>query len=260
MHKELKTRTEAHDFWSTQWSVTEQALQINAGDLSLTISRLPHEWLLNYQWQKNGNDGPFECYFTDICEQTSGQFSRLAVSTAADVVTLQPKLADRPVIVRPHSPLTIAARHRITLYVSTPLWLSIGIADTRVEFPLQQLSDTWMGALTGEGSLCYGSLTHARLDKSLLLKLPYRALTPVSINNLSDENVTLERLRIPAPNLSLYEGGGQLTTESLAFIMDIKNHQGSVTIEQSANSPCVSPAREQADRGILTNTWENLFA
>lgn len=260
MSLDQKIRSDALGFWSSQWTINDQPLHIEAGDLSLSISHLAHEWLLNYQWQKRGNDGPLKGYFVDTCAQINGQLSRLAMNSDACVLSLQAKLADRPIIVRPYSPLTLAAHHKITLYVSTPLWLTVCIADTQVELPLQQLSDTWMGAFTGEGSLCYGSLTHARLDKSLLLKLPYRALTPVSIDNRSDENVTLERLSIPTPYLSLYEGDGQLTTEPVSFIMDVKNHQGSVTIEDPASRKCITPAREETDRGILTNTWENLFA
>jgi hypothetical protein len=134
------------------------------------------------------------------------------------------------------------------------------LADIQIELPVQQLSDTWMGSLTGDGSLCYGSLTHARLDKALLANLPFRALTPISVNNQSSENFTLERLSIPAPYLSLYEGQEQLTTEPLSFVMDAKNHQGSVIIDPPGEGKRISPAREITNRGILTSTWENLFA
>lgn len=260
MSSDQTLRADALAFWASRWTIKDQSLHIEAGDLDLSISRLTHEWLLNYHWQKRGNNGRLKACLAETTEPINGQLSRLAVSSDSCGLTLQAKLADRPVIVRPYSPLTIAAHHKITLYVSTPLWLTVCIADTQVELPLQQLSDTWMGALTGEGSLCYGSQTHARLDKSLLLKLPYRALTPVSIDNLSDENVTLERLSIPTPYLSLYEGENQLTTEPLSFIMDVKNQQGSVTIGEAVGRKCITPAREEANRGILTNTWENLFA
>lgn len=249
-----------NDLWASEWNLKEQPFQIRLGDLSLSIKRQTHEWLLNYHWQKLGNEGAFDCYFADDDNQTGTKTSRLAVNSESRVISLQAKLADRPVVVRPHSPLTIPAHHKITLYVSTPLWLGISLADIQIELPLQQLSDTWMGSLTGNGSLCYGSLTHARLDKSLLAKLPFRALTPISMNNQSNENFTLERLSIPAPYLSLYEGQGQLTTEPLSFVMDAKNHQGSVVIDPPGEGKWVSAAREIANRGILSNTWENLFA
>lgn len=248
------------ELWSKTWPVADSPLQVEVGDLSLTLSRLSHEWQLNYAWSKKGNDGGFSCKFLDAAPRPRAETDRIAMEKMTTEVTLQPRLADRPVVVRPYSPLTLPARNRITLYVSTPLWLAVMFSpELQRELPAQQLSDTWMGALTGRGELCYGSHTHARLDPDLLLKRPFRALTPITIHNEGNQDSRLERLSIPAPFLSLYARDEQLLTEPLAIAMDSEKQQGVVEIGKLDDAAMVAQPRQRADRGILVNAWENLI-
>lgn len=261
MNKAIPLTSDFMTLWTAQWQVETRPLYLMAGDLVLVIERLLHEWQLGYSWQKLENQGHFQAGFELNITKECEHLSRIAVECTSCTLKLIPKLADRPVVVRPYSPLTIPANNKITLFVTTPLWVAVCLGgNTETEFPLQQLSETWMGALTGQGSLCYGSHTHARLDKSLLQRLPYRAQTPVTIDNQSTESLTLERLSIPAPYLSLYQGNGQLVTEPLYFSIEPKNHQGSIRIEKPDTNQRVSGAREKTEKGILTSTWENLFA
>ena len=247
--------------WATPWPVNRQALQLELGDLSLLITRLKHEWQLHYQWSRRGNSGAFSCAYQEGEPEFEGSLDRIAMESMTTALTLRPALADRPVVVRPYSAMTIPGRNKITLYVSTPLWLIVEFSPgLRKELPLQQLSDTWMGPVTGQGELCYGSHTHARLDRELLLKRPFRALSPITIHNKNVDSLTLERLSIPAPFLSLYEIGGQLVTEPVTIAMDSEKHQGVVEIGPMTDTPLVAPPRMRADRGILVSAWENLFA
>lgn len=256
------------DFWSTPWTVKEKPLRVEVGDLSLVISRQSHEWQLAYHWFKKENQGEFSCqYIDEFPEKPISMGSRhkgvtrIAMESMTNEITFNPQLADRPVVVRPYSPLLIPANNKITLYISAPLWICINFSKkVKQELPVQQLSDTWMGLMTGKGELCYGSYTHARLDQDMLLRLPYRALTPVTMRNKSHADFTLERLSIPAPYLSLYAGAGQLTTEPLSIVMDSEKHQGVVEIGKVSGKKAITPPRQKADRGILVNTWENLFA
>lgn len=247
--------------WSTPWPVGRQPLQLELGDLSLVIARLKHEWQLNYQWSHRGNSGGFSCEYREAAPELDGSLDRIAMESMTGTLTLKPALADRPVVVRPYSAMTIPGRNRITLYVSTPLWLTVEFAPgLRKELPLQQLSDTWMGSVTGQGELCYGSHTHARLDKELLLKRPFRALSPITIHNKNVESLTLERLSIPTPFLSLYDEGDQLVTEPVTIAMDSEKHQGVVEISHLTDTPLLASPRKRTDRGILVSAWENLFA
>ena len=247
--------------WATPLSVGDKPVYVEIGDLCLTIHKLQHEWRLNYRWEKKGNDGGFACRLLDDPPDTAATVDRIAMQTMSDGLKLTPKLADRPLVVRPYSPFTIPAQNRITLYVTMPVWLQVNFtAGVSRDFPVQQLSETWMGQPTHEGALCYGSHTHARLDRDLLLQLPWRALTPIHMHNKSQADFTLERLSIPSPHLSLYLSNQQLITQPLTITMDSENHKGIVAIEKVAGGKLISPPREVTERGILVSAWENLFA
>lgn len=250
------------DFWLTPRRFTDQALCVEIGDLSLLINRQPHEWRLHYEWRRKGEGGAFSCRFEVTCESGQNNLERIVMESMPDTVTLLPMLADRPIVVRPYAPLTIPGNNSVTLYVGTPLWLGVDFSgQARKELPVQLLSDTWMGSLTGRGELCYGSHTHARLDMALLPKLPYRVSTPVTIRNKGRDSMKLERLSIPAAHLSLYlNDEGLLVTEPLSIVMEAETHQGIVEIGKAAAGKVFTPPREYADKGILVKTWENLFA
>ena len=50
-----------------------------------------------------------------------------------------PTLADRPIIVKPKMPLAIEAGEEVILYLSTPVWIRIKVADAKKplrEFPV----------------------------------------------------------------------------------------------------------------------------
>jgi len=260
MIEQKKTTSSNFDFWSKSWPVDDKPLSINIGDLSLTISRSDYEWKLNYRWQKLGNEGAFNCDFLAKKPEEYTNTDRVAMESMSQSLTISPKLADRPVVTRPYSPLIIPGKNRIVLRVSTPLWISVNFSgDVSREFPVIKLSDTWMGQPSGAGELCYGAFTHAQLDEKLLLKLPYRALTPVTLHNTGDKMLTLERLSIPAPYLTLYEGATQLVTEPITIEVDPINLTSNAHIGKLTGNAQVAAPRLKSD-GVLANTFQNLFA
>ena len=247
--------------WSTMLAVANKPVYVEVGDLCLTIRKLVHEWQLNYHWEKKGNEGGFGCRYLEDHQETPETVERIAMQTMSDGLILTPRLADLPLVVRPYSPFMIPSNNRITLYFTSPVWLSINFAEgVSREFPVQQLSETWMGPPTPDGELCYGSHTHARLDESMLVKLPWRALTPIHLHNKSHSDFTLERLSIPTPYLSLYNDNDRLITEPLNITMDSENHQGIVNIEKVKRGELVAAPRKHSERGVLVSAWENLFA
>ena len=247
--------------WSTQWAVDDKPLQVELGNLTLVIARQSHEWQLIHRWQAREEKGGFSVDYVSGGSEPKGAINRIAMESMTEALGLRPCLADRPVVIRPYAPLTIPGRHKITLYVSTPLWLTVEFSDqVKRELPSHQLSDTWMGALTGQGELCYGSHTHARLDRDMLPGRPFRAISPITIHNKSHRDCTLERLSIPAPFLSLFALDDQLVTEPLSIAMDAEKQEGVVRIGKLADATLVTRPRKASDRGILVNAWENLFA
>ncbi len=247
-------------FWSTAFNAEEPTVSLNIGHMKLAIRREIHEWQLFYQWQKNEIAKEADDFDDTVFANKPNE--RMVLSELIPTIRMTPRLPDRPVVVRPFSPLTITANTKVTLYVTTPIWLGLELSGHLCkELPVQPLSDTWMGDLTGKGELCYGSKTHARLNKNLLSKVPHRVLTPIVLHNKSTTDSKLERLSIPMPYLSVFLIDNQLTTETLKFTMDPDNGQGIVKIHPSeAQHPRLFEARKTAEKGVLINAWSNLFA
>ena len=145
---------------------------------------------------------------------------RFAFDAAPASLALEPRLADRDVVVRPADPLTIPAGETTLLYVSTPLWFSVATAGPRhvlFEAPFFRPSDTWFGPSTVEGELCYASRTTGRLELAELPVRPHRAITPVRIRNRAKEPLALERLKLPVGILPLLAGPRGLWTPQIVL-------------------------------------------
>ncbi len=131
--------------------------------------------------------------------------SHVAVGKRSHAIRVFPLLADRDVVARPETTTIVVQGDSVDFFVSTPLSVSIETADEHklLELPTYRPSDTWFGDKLG-GELCYASQLKAYTHLSRVKFLAARAVTKITVRNLQKTNLTLERLRIPAPNLSLY--------------------------------------------------------
>jgi len=158
---------------------------------------------------------------------------RFSFAETPDTITVKPVLADRPVIVRPESPLTVPPGERVTLYVSSPVWMALKLEVRRprrgrseatsepvvlAELPTFRPSDTWFGASTREGELCYAVRTAARLELADLPLRPHRAVTPVTVENQAATPLALSRVSVPMPFLALHvDRAGRLWSDGVLF-------------------------------------------
>jgi len=157
--------------------------------------------------------------------------ARFSFAETPDTITVSPALADRPIIVRPESSLSIPPGERVTLYVSSPVWMALQVDVRRpkrgskgpspsvlTELPSFRPSDTWFGPSTREGELCYAVRTAARSDVADLPLRPHRAVTPVTVQNQAATPLDVARIEAPMPFLSLYaDRGGRLWTDGVLF-------------------------------------------
>jgi len=156
---------------------------------------------------------------------------RFTFAETPDTIAVKPLLADRPVIVRPESSLTVPPGERVTLYVSSPVWMALKLEVRRprrgraeptpfvlAELPTARPSDTWFGPSTREGELCYAVRTAARLVASDLPLRPHRAVTPVTVENQAATPLPLTRISVPMPYLALHvDRSGRLWSDGVLF-------------------------------------------
>lgn len=157
---------------------------------------------------------------------------RFATDSGQHSIGLRPLSADRPVVARPEVPLGLPPGHQATFYMSTPAWVEVSAGDhPLLAVPTSQLSDTWFGASTREGQLCYASRTQARLLLDQLPKRPGRVVTEVRVRNQGTQTLALERVQIPLPHLALHRTTeGVLWTPSVTVVLHPERADAEVRI------------------------------
>lgn len=201
----------------------DEAVCVHIGPLELTLARRAGEWQASWRTDPVPNDTDafierFPAAGGGRDDSDDGELHRYGLSEEVDRFTLTPRLADRPIVIRPARPLRLVAGATIDVYVSTPVWAVVELPGPRelLEVPTLQPTDTWFGPSTVEGELCYGSRTSARLSLAEVPVRPGRAITRVRVSNRTRARVSLERVLLPAPELQPYlTPDGSLWTQAV---------------------------------------------
>lgn len=232
------------------------------GPLELTVARRRYDWLVAFQEGEEGLDQRLEvrCPIAASELPDLAQVQRYASSRPSAELAITPLLADRPVVSRPDVPFHLLGGDEVELFVSTPVWVKLEAGDplqSLAEVPTTRPSDTWFGPSTRVGELCYASRTTARLHLENLPPRPPRAITPVLLRNRARQELLLERLNLPIPNLALYwDGNGGLWTQKVVVERQPDGTLAQVRLEdgppsQVPSAEPVSPARQAGSRSVL---------
>jgi hypothetical protein len=230
---------------------------------------LEREWHVRYRRVAEDND---EVHWL---QRISGQApdgtipeQRFVRPDSGNQVSYVPTMSRLAMVIRPYKPLTIPANTSCTIYVGTLLWMRIQVGDRNtslVELPLADPMMTWIGRNTMAGELCYSAATFARLVLDAVPKRPWRAITPVTINNEQDEPLLLERFSLPTPLLTLHRNElGQLWTPGVTVNCESGMNSARLRVDSgliAAAGKCtlVSAAREQPARGGLVRAYDRIF-
>ena len=178
-------------------------------------------------------------------------------------IHIAPQLADRPVVARPMMPTELLPKERATLFISTVLWARISIGEQLLaELATLRLSDTWFGATTMRGELCYASQTRALLRLDNVPYSAFRAIIPVTIDNQGEDNVKLERINVPVPHLTLYCDGEKYWTSALTILRETNLATAKLHIEAAPprNATIVAAPRRPIRGGVFDRAVDLLFA
>lgn len=200
--------------------------------------------------------------------ETDWKASRFAVGRTDGKITITPATADRPVVIRTEVPFHLLPRTDVSFYVSSPLWFKIEVgspASALQDFPVLRPSDTWFGPSPKEGEYCYANRVYGQLRLDNINFKPHRAVTVVSLRNRSADSILIERLKLPAPNLSLYEGDpGGLWTQ--AMVLEIGPDKAlNLQLRDRAPSEIKNPRliagpRQKMEKGVLTRALSYLIS
>lgn len=261
----MTTDTQANTSWWGSFNFENgQSKEWNIGPLKFIVQRLKNEWQISYERtnETDNNNLAWTIADTNLSSSSLDDNSRYVFQNTDGQLSVSPKLADRPIISRPLTPFNLTAGEEITLYVSSTLWLELttGSAPRKVlrELAIQRLSDTWFGPSTLEGELCYAASTHCRLNLDELPHRPHRAITPVLIRNRADTTLSVERLNLPAPLLTLYSTtDAQLWTPQITLTREKDGDMAELKID--THPPEDVPATEQLCKPRLSNDSNALY-
>jgi len=257
-------------WWGNKILQPNGCSSLKIGPLLLQVSRYSQEWQISYE------------YDLDKVEDTNGweysanakpngaleKSARYVFQRTNDKFIIQPLLADRPVVSRPVTPIHLPVGEQITLYLSSPLWLTIKVGEPSTqlfEIPIHRPSDTWFGPSTVEGELCYASRTHGLLNLEELPQRSHRAITPVLIINQADSELLLERVSLPVPYLSLFGGiNGSLWSEAITLVREEGGDMASLKIDKGPptpveNSVLVCNPRKSSEKNSFYRALNTMF-
>lgn len=229
-------------WWGPYTVPVQQMYHWHLGALHSWMLRDAHEWRVAWEAGRdplhdaNTCEGPMavdEAAFSWSDPPDAYTLARYSMHATEATLRVQPALADRALVVRPEHPISIPPDEAITLFVSTPLWMRILVHEREhqlLEMPTVRLSDTWFGASTRAGELCYAARTTGRLHLDNVPRRPHRAITPIRIRNQARDTLLLERVQMPATHLALYE-----TDEAVLWTQ-------ALTLEREANRGATGPA------------------
>ena len=199
-------------WWGRYRLEAGQAALWTIGSLRLAVRRLANEWQIacdqNTMADPETTEWSQQVAQVDLAELDYANLERYILRETGEELILKPALADRPVVTRPVTPLYVPAGAEATIFVSTPLWVTIETGEppqSLKELPSQRLSDTWFGPSTMEGEFCYAGQTFARLNLENIPRRVHRAITQVIVHNRTASQLLVERLSLPLPYLSLFE-------------------------------------------------------
>jgi hypothetical protein len=234
------------------------------GPLTLALSHLAEEWRLDVERRATVSaDDPERVMPTSADEN-----ARFLTSAASGRLALRPRLADRPFAVRPRTAFQLLAGDEITLFVSTPVWVEIRLLEPErpiAELPVLRPSDSWFGADTMQGELCYATRTSARLSLDEQPALSHRAITPLILRNRASSALSIERLLLPVPQLALYtDGDGRLWTTSATLTREADAQHAEFGIsdtppEQARSAQRLAEPRTARSRSFALRAWSSLF-
>lgn len=260
-------------WWGDHSLAVSQTGSWRLGDLAIWATRSATEWSFLYRYEEGcasdraetrlpTNEAPPE--ISDA--RVSGR--RIAFRSTTDSLKLRPALPDRPLVVRLEAPLTIPGGEVVCVYVGLPLWARFETGPSSInliDIPICRVSDSWFGQLAGAGELCYASKTSARQDLAMLPPTQTRARAAVRIENRVESALSLETLRLPVGNLSLFSDDlGRLWTQTIDLIHEEEGESaalelGNLPPSHATGAQLLAGPRQTLRKRIRVLAFGNLF-
>ncbi|WP_448245714.1 DUF432 domain-containing protein [Thalassotalea agariperforans] len=260
--------------WWGEFSIAEQQHHCwQIGDRAIIIKRLKNEWNSWNIETKQETDGSIvhqkNCAMPALeLSEDKKIFGRYLQQNSAEKIQVFPLLADRSIVARPSSPLTLLAGEKARLYVSTPIWFCVETLPKKtrlLDVPFWRPSDSWFGSSTMAGQLCYAKYTTARLQLDNIEKRSHRAITPITVVNHHTKALTIDRINVPVTLLNLFfDQHQQLWTTAITIKRENEGNNVELNLDHGApaealTATLIGAARDTAEHNTLIRNISSLF-
>ena len=210
--------------------------QWRVGPLRLWAERTSREWRLRLAREDDpdSSEASVSIPAAEPPDAFDVEEHRFGFETMSGRIRVMPRLANRATVVYPESAFHVTPGQGIRLFCCTPLWVAVEVGDEGLpllDVPSLLPPETWFGASTVEGELCYAARTAARLRRSELPVHAHRATTELRIVNRGTDLLHLERINISVPLLSLYSAqDGRLYTDAVTLTRSAEDSLGELAL------------------------------
>jgi hypothetical protein len=257
-------------WWGEFTFAIEQQRCWKIGERTIMLKRLGNEWNSWNLETLNEDDGEIVVDEpTDVGAIETAKFGRYLQQSTSDKVRVLPLLADRSIVARPDTPLTLLAGEKSRLFVSTPVWFTAQLLPKEeylLDVPFWRPSDSWFGPSTQVGQICYAKYTAARVQLDNIEQRPHRAITPITVINNHDKPLVIERINVPVTLLHLFsDGEQQLWTTGISVHRErhtdnVELHLDKHAPVEALSSTLINGPRVKSEQSILIRSISSLFA
>ncbi|MBI9097839.1 MAG: DUF432 domain-containing protein [Spirochaetaceae bacterium] len=177
---------------------------------------------------------------------------------------LNPSLPDLPVVIKPPVELSILPGCSLKTYVEIPLVLELAYGSIKKkqvlqEYPVKSLSRSWFGD-PDSGEIAYYLESPMEFDNKTINPDSCCIQCPVTITNKSSQLLSLERMILRVPYLTLYKGKNSLYSNRTRITYRGQDQVSQIVIQK--NPPEVneelkilSLPRQAIDSGLLRKSF-----
>jgi len=261
-------RNRGREWWGEFDLAPREGLSWEVGPLSMRVDHLGRECQIRYRHEGEGLEDRLRLGTKSEPLSESVDWDgifRIAGQVHEAPFRLVALTADRTVVSKPVDPFFVLPSESIRLFVSTPLWVGVECGQTRLcDVPTTRPSDTWVGPTIGPGEAAYANRMHCRQDLSELPFRPHRAISPIAVRNRSRQILSLERVAINLPLLSLFAGSsGRVWTEAIELsLLDDNELESSIASgppPEALAGRDLSPSRRKKDNGSFGSALASIF-
>ncbi len=261
MDGELKSVT-ARELWEEVIPFSEGQCRVwQIGQIRFWVRRAHEEWFIANEPTTEYLRRPVAGLEADPPEGLA--WNRYVAGKLAKII-VRPALPDRPIVIKPSSPVKILSGKGSRYFIHLPVWVSImeGAAKNRTllsEQPGEPLSSTWFGN-PDDGELCYSFTSELYKTPEERADLPLMAVCPLSIRNGSPGTLDFQRICVRVPHLHLYSGSRFLCTNELELVYRGVD-QSQIDFQEAVppiepNLRHLTPPRVPASRNVIKKSFE----